>query len=77
MKQHSGWTKQVFSPQGARPRSTYTDSRKQDEPSRKQQDGNLYLPVAMATPIRHGEASRGREKMGNKRRAGMQSRAVG
>lgn len=40
-------TKQVFS------RTTQkTDSRKQDELSGKQQDGNLDPPIAMATPIR-------------------------
>lgn len=45
-------------------KSTGTDSRKQDEPSRKQQDGNLYPPVAMATPIRHREGSGGKEETG-------------
>ena len=53
--------KQVFShTERARPQKT--DSRKLDELSRKQQDGNLYPPVTMATPIRHKEASRGREE---------------
>lgn len=59
----------------ARPQKT--DSRKQDEPSRKRQDGNLYPPVAMATPVRHREASHGGENMGNRMRAGMQNRGDG
>lgn len=60
-------TKQVF--------SHITDSRKQDELSRKQQDRNLYPPIAMATPIR--ETSCGRENTGNGMRAGMQNRRDG
>lgn len=65
-------TKQVFS------HTTHkTDSGKQDELSSKQQDGNLYPPIAMATPIRHGEASRGRENTGNGMRAGMQNTGDG
>ena len=49
----------------ARPQKTDTDSRKRDELSRKQQDGNLYPPVAVATPIRHEEESRGSQHMGD------------
>lgn len=65
MRLHGGGTKQVFShTERARPQKTDADSRKQDEPSRKQQDGNLYPPIAMATPIRHREASHERENMG-------------
>lgn len=68
MHLHSRGTEQVFS---------HTDSRKQNEPSKKQQDGNLYPPVAVATPIRHREASRVRENMENGMRVGMQNRGVG
>lgn len=42
-------------------KSVATDSRKQDEPGKNQQDGNFYPLVAMATPIRVREASRSRQ----------------
>lgn len=37
----------------------------------------LYLPIAMATQIRHGEASCGKDNTGNRMRAGMQKRRAG
>lgn len=61
---HSGGAGQVPNTR-ARPQKTDTDSGTRDEPSRKQQDGNLYPPVAVATPIRHEEESRGSQHMGD------------
>lgn len=46
----------------AQPQNTYTHSRERDEPSRKQQDGNLDPPVATATPIRHGGREGGKPR---------------
>lgn len=61
---------------GIQPR-THTQSRKLDEPSRTQQDGNLYPPVVTATPIKTLEGKRRWGEHGESGWGGMQNRGAG